>query len=79
MQNKMHYAATGMTGPEILSRRADAGKANMGLTYWKGGRVLKRDVGTAKNYLNGNRSTVVPSYATFAREHTITPSERQTN
>ena len=24
----------------------------MGLTSWKGGRVLKRDVGTAKNYLD---------------------------
>ena len=51
MQNKMHYAATGMTAAEIVRRRADAGRANMGLTSWKGGRVLKRDVATAKNYL----------------------------
>jgi hypothetical protein len=51
MQNKMHYAATGMTAAEIIRRRADAGKTNMGLTSWKGGRVLKRDVMTAKNYL----------------------------
>ena len=51
MQNKMHYAATGMTAAEIVRRRADAGKANMGLTAWSGGRVLKRDVATAKNYL----------------------------
>lgn len=51
MQNKMHYAATGMTAAEIVRRRADAGRANMGLTAWKGGRVLKRDVATAKNYL----------------------------
>lgn len=28
------------------------GKANMGLTSWRGGRVLKRDVATAKNYLD---------------------------
>jgi len=65
MQNKMHYAATGMTAAEIVQRRADAGKANMGLTSWKGGRVLKRDVATAKNYLNAkeidtlNRITVM--------------------
>lgn len=65
MQNKMHYAATGMTAPEILCKRADAEKANMGLTSWKGSRVLKRDVGTAKNYLNAqeidtlNRITVM--------------------
>jgi hypothetical protein len=52
MQNKMHYAATGMTAAEIVRRRADAGRANMGLTAWTGGRVLKRDVPTAKNYLD---------------------------
>lgn len=65
MQNKMHYAAAGMTAAEIIRRRSDAGKSNMGLTSWKGGRVLKRDVGTAKNYLDAreidtlNRITVM--------------------
>lgn len=65
MQNKMHYAAAGMTAAEIVRRRADAGKTNMGLTSWKGGQVLKRDVGTAKNYLDAreidtlNRITVM--------------------
>lgn len=65
MQNKMHHAATGLTAAEIVRRRANAGKANMGLTSWKGGRVLKRDVGTAKNYLDAkeidtlNRITVM--------------------
>ena len=52
MQNKMHYATTGLTAAEIVRGRADAGKANMGLTAWRGGRVIKGDVGTAKNYLN---------------------------
>lgn len=52
MQNKMHYAATGLTAGEIIRQRADASKPNMGLTSWSGGRVLKRDVGTAKNYLD---------------------------
>jgi hypothetical protein len=51
MQNKMHFAATGLTAAEIVRRRADASKVNMGLTAWTGGRVLKRDVMTAKNYL----------------------------
>jgi hypothetical protein len=65
MQNKMHHAATGMTAAEIIRRRANSGEANMGLTTWKGGRVLKRDVGTAKNYLEAgeidtlNRITVM--------------------
>ncbi len=52
MQNKMHFAATGMTAAEIVRRRADATRPNMGLTAWTGGRVLKRDVATAKNYLD---------------------------
>jgi hypothetical protein len=52
MQNKMHYAATGLTAAEIVRRRADATQPNMGLTSWSGGRVLKRDIGTAKNYLD---------------------------
>lgn len=65
MQNKMHYAAASMTAAEIVHRRADVGKANMGLTSWKGGRVLKCDVATAKNYLDArevdtlNRITVM--------------------
>jgi hypothetical protein len=52
MQNKMHYAATGLTAAQIIRYRADAAQPNMGLTTWSGGRVLKRDVGTAKNYLD---------------------------
>ncbi|HRT64785.1 MAG TPA: virulence RhuM family protein [Candidatus Hydrogenedentes bacterium] len=65
MQNKMHYAAAGMTAAEIIRDRADAAKPNMGLMAWKGGHVLKRDVSTAKNYLDAkeidtlNRITVM--------------------
>jgi hypothetical protein len=65
MQNKMHYAATGHTAAEIIRRRADSALPNMGLTAWKGNRVIKRDVGTAKNYLDAqeidtlNRITVM--------------------
>ncbi|MCD4828446.1 MAG: virulence RhuM family protein [Candidatus Cloacimonetes bacterium] len=51
MQNKMHYAATGLTAAELIMRRADADMPNMGLTSWRGDRVLKTDVRTAKNYL----------------------------
>ncbi len=65
MQNKMHYAATGLTAAEIVRTRADADKPNMGATTWKGSRVLKQDVGVAKNYLDArevdtlNRITVM--------------------
>ena len=51
MQNKTIYAATGMTAAEIVYRRADAGKTDMGLTSYKGSRVRKSDIGIAKNYL----------------------------
>lgn len=52
MQNKMHYAATGLTAAEIIRQRADASQPNMGISTFKGSRVLKQDVGTAKNYLD---------------------------
>lgn len=32
VQNKMHWAAHGQTGAEVIAARADAGKPNMGLT-----------------------------------------------
>ncbi len=51
VQNKLHFASTGMTAPELIARRADAGQSNMGLTSWKGGVVRKADVTVAKNYL----------------------------
>ena len=55
VQNKFHYAIVGKTAPEIVYSRADHTKENMGLTTWKHapeGRILKSDVGIAKNYLD---------------------------
>ena len=51
VQNKLHFAATGKTAPELIAERADATRPNMGLTTWKGGVVRKGDVTIAKNYL----------------------------
>lgn len=51
IQNKMLWAVTGHTAAELIVNRADAAKANMGLTAWTGDRVRKSDVVTAKNYL----------------------------
>ena len=51
VQNKLEYAVTKMTAPELIVSRADPDKTNMGLTSWKGSRVRKGDVTTAKNYL----------------------------
>lgn len=51
VQNKLEYAATGHTAPEIIAARADAAKDNMGLTSFKGAKVLRGDVTVAKNYM----------------------------
>ncbi|MGN1144241.1 MAG: RhuM family protein, partial [Anaerovoracaceae bacterium] len=55
VQNKLHYAITGKTAAELIYERADSAKPSMGLTTWKDapdGKILKRDIGIAKNYLN---------------------------
>lgn len=54
VQNKLHWAIHGQTAAELIQTRADADKANMGLTTWKdapGGKIQKFDVVVAKNYL----------------------------
>lgn len=51
VQNKLEYAATGYTAPELIARRADASSDNMGLTSFKGAKVRRSDVTVAKNYM----------------------------
>ena len=55
VQNKLHFAVTGKTAAELIYERADAAQPTMGLTIWSAapdGKILKRDVTVAKNYLN---------------------------
>lgn len=55
VQNKLHYAVTGMTAAELIAERATLDSPTMGLTTWKGapdGKILKSDTLVAKNYLN---------------------------
>lgn len=54
VQNKLLFAITGHTAPEIITERADSTKNHMGLTTWKNapdGKILKSDVTISKNYL----------------------------
>lgn len=51
IQNKLHFAATGMTAAELIRERANYSLPNMGLTSWKADEVRKTDVTIAKNYL----------------------------
>lgn len=69
MQNKMHYAATGKTAAEIVAERADATKANMGLTNWKGSVVRKGDVAIAKNYLDAREIDILNRIVTMYLDH----------
>lgn len=70
VQNKMHWAITGMTAAEIIHKRANSYKTNMGLTNWRGAKVRKEDVTIAKNYLAEQEllalNNLVEQYLIFA-------------
>jgi len=72
IQNKLHFAATGQTAPELIAERADHTKANMGLTSWKGDVVRKTDVTIAKNYLGATEiaelNRIVAMFLDFAED-----------
>ena len=55
MQNKLHFAVTDKTAAELIAERVSPDSPTMGLTTWKSapdGKITKRDVVVAKNYLN---------------------------
>ena len=70
VQNKLHWAIHGHTAAELITKRADANKPNMGLTAWKGGVVRKGDVDIAKNYLTeqeiSDLNLIINQYLDFA-------------
>jgi len=70
VQNKMHWAITGQTAAEIIHKRANSKKANMGLTSWRSGKIKKADTAIAKNYLNQKElkalNNLVEQYLVFA-------------
>jgi hypothetical protein len=75
VQNKLHWAITGMTAAEIIYKRADAAKPNMGLTSWEGEKVRKSDIDIAKNYLQENEiralNNLTEQYLIFAEGQAI--------
>ena len=70
VQNKMLYAATGMTAAELVSGRANALLPMMGMTVVKGKRPTLAEAKTAKNYLNeeelGTLHRLVSAYLDLA-------------
>ena len=75
VQNKLHFAIHGHTAAELIMRRADSNKEQMGLTSWEyspDGKILKTDVSVAKNYLSQDEleslGRIVNSYLELAEE-----------
>lgn len=75
VQNKLHYAAHGLTAAEVIFERADAEKPFMGLTTFPGEQPRKEDVLIAKNYLNEKElkilNNLVSGYFDFAEIQAI--------
>lgn len=59
VQNKMHWAAHGHTAAELIYKRIDATKPNLGLTTFKGLKPTKQELEIAKNYLNQEELTIL--------------------
>lgn len=51
VQNKLHYATSEHTAPELIYQRADSSKDFMGLTSFKGAMPTLNEAKIAKNYL----------------------------
>lgn len=70
VQNKMHFAVTKHTAPEIVYLRADSTKPFMGLTNFKGSRPQRSEIAIAKNYLTEQElkelNAITSAYLDFA-------------
>ncbi len=59
IQNKMHWAAHGNTAAEIVYKRIDATKPNLGLTNFKGNKPTKQETEIAKNFLTAEELNIL--------------------
>lgn len=70
IQNKMHFATHGHTAEEIVHKRVDSTKENIGMTNFSGIKPTKKEASIAKNYLNDDEldtlNRIVTSYLEFA-------------
>lgn len=75
VQNKLHFAVSGLTAPELIRERADSTKEHVGLTSWRkspDGKIFLSDVKVAKNYLTHDElktlNRVVSMYLDYAED-----------
>jgi hypothetical protein len=79
VQNKLHFAIHGHTAAELIVKRADSSKENMGLTSWKNspdGKILKPDVSVAKNYLTAKELKSLDRFVTMYLDYAEDQAER---
>jgi len=80
VQNKLHWAITKQTAPEIIYSRANYEKSNMGLNTWKNaptGRIRKTDVTVAKNYLEEKELKTLNRIVTMYLDYAEHQAEKQ--
>lgn len=72
-QNKLLFAITGNTAPELIAERANSSKPHMGLQTWKNapdGKILQADITVSNNYLSseeiGGLNDIVNMYLDYA-------------
>ncbi|MCC6922894.1 MAG: virulence RhuM family protein [Nitrosomonas sp.] len=75
IQNKLHFAVTGMTAAEIIATRVNHAALNAGLSSWARDEVRKSDVTIAKNYLQAEEITelnrIVTMWLDFAEDQAM--------
>ena len=59
IQNKMHWATHGNTAAELIYKRIDSEKPNLGLTNFKGNKPTSQEIEVAKNYLSEKELNVL--------------------
>ncbi|PKE29903.1 hydroxyacid dehydrogenase [Rahnella sp. AA] len=74
IQNKLHFACTGLTAAEIITQRANASEPNMGLTSFRYSTVRKTDITIAKNYLHEDEidhlNRIISMWLDYAEDQT---------
>lgn len=80
VQNKLLFAITGNTAPELIAGRADSAKPNMGLTTWKAapdGKIMRSDVTVSKNYLSQEEMSSLNRIVTMYLDYAENQAARQ--
>ena len=79
VQNKLLFAVTQKTAPEIIHSRANSQKDHMGLTTWKNspdGKILKSDVKVSKNYLSKDEMSALNDIVTMYLDYAENQAKR---